>query len=77
MQATKQSYSIFYRGKTQSIHYGEQYPTTTMNPQKFLKEITGEITQTTMGKENDSQSVHEGEKDIAKQIVAMTTHDQL
>ena len=37
-----------------------------MNPQQFLKEITGEITQTAMGKENDSQSVREGEKDTTK-----------
>ena len=35
------------------------------------------FTQTVMGKENYSQSVREGEKDTAKQIMAMTVHDQL
>ena len=37
-----------------------------MNPQQFLKEIAGEITQIAMGKENDSRSVHEGGKDTTK-----------
>ena len=46
-----------------------------MKPQQFLKEIAGEITQIAMGKENNSQSVGEGEKDTTKQIVAMTSHD--
>ena len=77
MQASKQSYSSFYRGKTQSIHCGKQQPTKTMNPQQFLKEIAWEITQIAMGKENDSYFVHEGEKYTAKQIIAMTAHDQL
>ena len=37
-----------------------------MNPQQFLKAITREITQIAMGKENDSQSLREGEKDTGK-----------
>ena len=44
-----------------------------MNPQQFLKEIAGEIRQTTMGKENDSQSVREGKKTQPKRNVDETT----
>ena len=54
MQAAN-SYSSFYRGKTQSIRHGKQQPTTNMKPQHpILKAI-------------DSQSMREGKKDTAKE----------
>ena len=41
-----------------------------MNPQHpILKEITGEITQTAMGKETNSQPVCEGKKTPPKHII--------
>ena len=40
-----------------------------MNPQQpIFKEIAGEITQTTMGKETDSQSMREGKNTPPKHI---------
>ena len=43
------------------------YPRATLIPQHTIPTaVTRKITQTTMGKEDDSQSMREGEKDTAK-----------